>query len=282
MIFVNDLSPVLFSAGPVVARWYGLLFALGIAFNYLFLTWIFRKRGHPVADLDSLAMYLFLGLLIGARLGHIFFYNWEYFSSNPGEILKVWNGGLASHGAAIGLFLAYFIWGWVHKVKFSKYADLLVLPIPITGAFVRIGNFFNSEIVGIPTGSGTSAADGLSGQAGQADGSWGVVFKRLGEDFPRHPVQLYEAGMGVLIFIVLFWAYKKYYGKVRPLFFLFLYLLLYFSGRFGAEFFKEQHGITPDGFLAEIGLSTGQVLSIVPVLVAVGWFAIYCRKAGAR
>lgn len=251
MIFTNDFSPVLVSLGPVEIRWYGLLFAAGIMFAYFLLLWLFKKHKHPVEHLDSLAVYLFFGLLIGARLGHVFFYNADYFLSNPVEILKVWEGGLASHGAAIGLFLATLIWAKVYKVKFSKYADLLVLPMPLTGAFVRIGNFFNSELVGKPT-----------------DGEWGVVFARLGEDFPRHPVQLYEAGMGILIFVILFVVYKKYYHKAKPLFFVFLYLLLYFSGRFIAEFWKEQHGITPDG----LPLATGQILSILPVVLAVIYF----------
>lgn len=265
MFFTNDLSPVLFSAGPIEVRWYGLFFALGIAFCYLFLVWIFKKRGHPVADLDSLAVYLFFGLLIGARIGHVLFYNAEYFFSNPLEILKVWNGGLASHGAAIGLFIAYFIWMKVHKVGFSKYADLLVLPMPVAAAFVRIGNFFNSEIVG---------------KAAQSD--WGVIFKRLGEDFPRHPVQFYEADVSIVIFIVMFLIYKKYYEKTKPLFFMFLYMLLYFAGRFTVEFWKDQEGITPDSFIEKTGLSTGQVLSILPFLAAVIYFVFFYRKLAKR
>lgn len=272
MLFTNDLSPILFSAGPIEVRWYGLLFALGIAFCYLFLIWVFKKRGHAVADLDSLAVYLFFGLLIGARLGHVLFYNAEYFFSHPVEILKVWNGGLASHGAAIGLFIAYLIWIKVHKVKFSKYADLLALPMPVAAAFVRIGNFFNSEIVGKATSE--------AGQATQSD--WGVIFKRLGEDFPRHPVQFYEAGVSLTIFVIMFWIYKKYYAKTKPLFFMFLYMLLYFAGRFTVEFWKDQHGITPDSFMEKTGLSTGQILSILPVLAAVIYFVFFYRKLAKR
>lgn len=265
MIFTNDLSPILFYAGPIEIRWYGLLFALGIAFNYLFLVWIFKKRRHSFADLDSLVIYLFLGLLIGARLGHVLFYNAEYFFSNPLEILKVWNGGLASHGAAIGLLIAYLIWIKIRKVSFYKYADLLILPMPITAAFVRIGNFFNSEIVG---------------KATQSD--WGVVFKRLGEDFPRHPVQFYEADVSIVIFIVMFLIYKKYYEKTKPLFFMFLYMLLYFAGRFVVEFWKDQEGITPDSLMEKTGLSTGQLLSILPLLAAVVYFIFFYRKLAKR
>ncbi|MBI5754447.1 prolipoprotein diacylglyceryl transferase [Candidatus Peregrinibacteria bacterium] len=257
MIFTNNISPILFSVGGLQVHWYGLFFALGIVFAYVFLMKAFRKHGYPVEHVDSLAIYLFLGLLIGARLGEVFFYEPAYYFAHPVDILKVWNGGLASHGATIGLFVAYFIWLKVHKIKFTKYADLLVIPIPVTAACVRIGNFFNSEIIGKPT-----------------DGGWGVVFKKLGETFPRHPSQLYEAVLLLGTFAVLFWLYKKYFGRVKPLFFLFLFFLLYFGGRFLLEYFKDLHGPLPTGF----PLSMGQVLSAVPVVVAVAWFAWFYRK----
>ena len=261
MIFTNDLSSILFSAGPVEVRWYGLFFAIGIAFNYLFLVWVFKKRNYPIAHLDSLVIYLFLGLLIGARLGHVFFYDASYFLSNPLEIFKVWNGGLASHGAAIGLFVAYLTWTKVHKIKFTKYPDVLVLAMPVTAAMVRLGNFFNSELVGTPT-----------------DGTFGVIFKRLGEDFPRHPVQFYEMLLSLAIFAVMFFVYKKYYSKTKPLFFMFLYMLLYFVGRFIVEFWKDQHGVAPEIF----GLSMGQILSIVPVIIAVIYFVGFIPRMRNR
>lgn len=239
--------------GPIAIRWYGVLFAGGISLNYLLVKWIFRREGYPVSDLESVFVYLFLGLLIGARLGEVFFYEPEFFLSNPREIIKIWHGGLSSHGAGIGLFVAYLIWTRRYKVKFSRYADALALGIPITAIFVRIGNFFNSEILGVPSGSG----------------KWGVIFKRGGEDFPRHPVQLYEAVLNMVIFAVLFWTYKRYYRKTPPLFFLSLYFLLYFSGRFIIEFWKDLH-VLPEGF----PLSMGQVLSILPILLAAGYFVL--------
>lgn len=265
MIFTNNIEPVLFSVGGLSVHWYGLFFALGIVFTYVFLTRAFKRHGDPQEHLDSLAIYLFLGLLIGARLGHVFFYEAEYYLAEPLKILQVWNGGLASHGALIGLFAAYFIWLKVHKVKFAKYADLIVVPLGVTAACVRLGNFFNSEIIGKPT-----------------DGNWGVVFQKLGEVFPRHPVQLYEAVMNLAIFAVMYLMYRKYYrgmaegaaGSKPKLFFLFLFLLLYFSGRFLLEFFKDLHGPLP----ADFPLSMGQVLSIVPVVVAAGWFGWSCNR----
>lgn len=260
MIFTNDLSPILVQLGPLEIRWYGLLFASGIMFAYFFILWLFNKHKYPVSDLDSIALYLFFGLVIGARLGHVFFYEADYYLAHPVEILKIWNGGLASHGALVGLFVAYFIWLKVHKVKFTKYADLIVIPIPIAGACVRIGNFFNSEIVGKPT-----------------DGSWGVIFKRVGETFPRHPVELYEAGMSILVFVILFICYKKYYGRSKPLFFLFLFLLLFFSGRFVAEYFKDLQGP-----LANLPITMGQLLSIVPILAALIYFVGFWPRLERR
>lgn len=258
MLFTNNISPVLFSFGAIQIHWYGLFFALGIVFAYVFYMKEFEKNGYPVEHVDSLAIYLFLGLLIGARLGEVLFYEPGYYFSNPANIIKVWQGGLSSHGALIGLFIAYILWLKVHKIKFTKYADLLVIPIPVTAACVRIGNFFNSEIVGKPV----------------SDGSWGVVFKRLGENFPRHPSQLYEAILCLVTFAVLFYLYKKYYGKRARLFFMFLFFLLYFGGRFILEYFKDLHGPLPAGF----PLSMGQVLSVVPALAAVVYFGWLYRK----
>jgi len=253
MIFLHDISPEIVQMGPISIRWYGLLFSTGIAINYLIARWVFKRERYPISDLDSIATYLFSGLIIGARLGEVLFYEPTYYLRNPSEIIKIWHGGLSSHGAAIGLFLSYLLWIKIHKGVFTKYVDAIVLGMPITAAFVRAGNFFNSEIVGVPT-----------------DGSWGVVFKRLGEDFPRHPVQLYEGFLNILIFVILFLLYNRgYYRKTPPLFFLSLYLLLYFGGRFIIEFWKDLH-VLPVWF----PLSMGQLLSILPVLLGAWYFAI--------
>ncbi len=189
-------------------------------------------------------------MVVGARLGHIVFYDLAYYMANPLDIFMIWEGGLASHGAAIGVFVAYLLWIWVHKKKFSLYSDLIVIGFPVAAGFVRIGNFFNSEIVGRPT-----------------NGSWGVVFERLREDFPRHPSQLYEAGLSFAIFAVLLVVYLKCFKKLPPLFILFLYVGLYFITRFFVEFWKARHVLD-----YEIPLSMGQWLSILPVLIAIGYF----------
>lgn len=250
MIFINNIDPILVQFSVFTIRWYGLFFAIGLMTNYLLERWIFKREKHNPNDLDSMAVYLFIGLIVGARIGHAVFYNFDYFSGHPLEIFQIWHGGLSSHGAAIGVFIAYLTWTFVHKIKFTKYADLLVIGMPITAMFVRIGNFFNSEIVGYKTG-----------------GNFGVVFKRLGEDFSRHPAQLYEAVLNFFIFIILFFLYKKYFKKTPKLFFVFLYMLMYFLGRFFIEFYKDLHV-----FDASFLFSMGQILSIIPILIPLFYF----------
>lgn len=248
MIFENTLSPTFFSAGPLEIRWYGLLFASGLLLTFYLLQWIFKREKYSLDHLESLTLYLFVGLVVGARLGEVLFYEPAYYFANPAEILKIWNGGLASHGAAIGLFLMYWLWCRKHKVKMGKYIDALGIGVPIAAGFVRVGNFFNSEIVGTFT-----------------NGEWGVIFN--GEGVPRHPAQLYEAVINLVAFVVLLMLYKKSYKKRPRGFFISLYLLMYFGGRFFSEFFKDLHGL-PEGF----PLSTGQVLSLIPVVIAVVYF----------
>jgi len=252
MLFTHDISAILFQVGPLEVRWYGVLFATGLGLNYWLLTWIFKREKYDQKLLDSLVIWLFFGLVIGARLGHIVFYEIDYYLANPLQILQIWRGGLASHGAAIGLAIAYFGWCRRHKVNFSKYINAIVVPMPLTAGFVRLGNFFNSEIVGYPTG-----------------GDYGVIFARLGEDFARHPVQLYSMLMNWLVFAILFWVYKKKYKKMPPLSIMFLYLLLQFVGRFIVEFWKELHGPLPVGF----PLAMGQLLSTIPIAIALIYFA---------
>lgn len=256
MYFKHNISPILLEIGPLTIRWYGLIFALGLLLAYFFMRWIFRKERFDLNHLDGVTLYLFIGLFVGARLGHVFFYEASYYLSDLIEIIKVWKGGLSSHGAAIGVLTAYLIWLQVYKIKFSKYIDYLVISFPIVSTCVRIANFFNSEIIGRPTNS-----------------NWGVVFQRLGENFPRHPSQLYEAGLSLLIFITLFVVYKKYRQKLPKYFILFLYVFLYFSTRFIVEFWKARHTI-PDSF----PLSMGQILSILPILIAIAYFVYLFKK----
>lgn len=252
MIFTHNISPVLLELGPIELRWYGLLYAVGLGLFYWVTTWIFKREGFSVKHLDSLVIWLFVGLLVGARLGHVFFYEAEYYLANPLQILAVWNGGLASHGGAIGIFLGYFGWCKFNKVRFNEYVNAIVVGMPLAAGFVRIGNFMNSEILGYPTGS-----------------DYGVIFAWLGEDFARHPVQLYSAAMNFVLFGVLLAIYLKWFKKLPKMSLMFVYVFLYFSGRFFVEFWKDLQGPVPEAW----GITTGQLLSVGPVVIALIYFA---------
>lgn len=270
-MFINNIPPT-FGIGPLEVHYYSLFFAVGVVMDYLISSWLWKKKGWPMVHFESLVVYLFLGLVIGARLGEVLFYHPVYYFSEPLRILKVWEGGLSSHGATIGLLVSYVLFLWRHKgVKFAKYVDLMCVPMPLVAGFVRFGNFFNSEIVGRPT-----------------DSILGVVFARNGEDFARHPVQLYEGLLAWGTFAVLIFLYlKAERGKSRGggasggawaknYFFMFLFIGIYFTGRFFLEFFKE-YQINLEG-AATYGLTMGQILSIVPVVIALGYFVfVYPR-----
>ncbi len=265
MPFIHDFSPILLELGPLKIHWYGLLYAVGIAVNYAILTYIFKREGKSIKLLDSLVLYLFLGLLIGSRLGHVFFYDWAYYSNHLTEIPMIWKGGLASHGGAIGLFASFYLWARNKKQKMSDYLGLIIIPMGFTAALIRIGNFMNAEILGTITTS-----------------SWGVLFP--GEDEPRHAVQLYSAAMNFLIFfdfMILYFVIsnaeitgKK--PKSNKFWFFFLFLITYFAGRFAMEFFKDLHTL-PDAF----PLSMGQVLSVPGILLGIFGF-IWVMKKSSR
>ncbi len=259
MPIVNNLDPILFELGPLEVRWYGLLFALGIMIYYFVALWVFKKKGHKVEDLDSLVIYLFIGLIVGARLGHIFFYEADYYLARPLEMLYIWKGGLASHGAAIGLFLMYCLWCKRHKAAFAKHIDAIAIPIGITSLMVRLGNYFNSEIVGVPSGS-----------------DYGVVFARLNEDFARHPAQLYEGVMGFCVFLFLFFTFRRLEKKGQQLAdgsYLAWFLILYFGGRTVTEIWKARH-VIPESF----PLSMGQILSLIGVALGVFYLQVVKRR----
>lgn len=238
VMFINNISPVLFEVGPLEVRYYGVFFALGALLYYLVTRWIFRREKFSVGDLDDVAVFLFLGMVVGARLGHAVFYNFSYYLGDPVAILKVWEGGLSSHGAAIGLLVAYLIYYFWKKPP-KRYADALVVAMPLVAGFVRLGNFFNSEIVGRETTL-----------------PWGVSFTQRGEDFARHPSQLYEMLLlwGIFVVLLVFYRKLKLYSVI------FLFVGIYFAGRFFLEFFKEY-------MVFGEGLTMGQWLSLIPVIL---------------
>lgn len=247
-MFVWMGDPIAFSIGSISMRWYGLLFALGFVIGYFMMVALFKRKKYNTNDLDRLLVYIFVGTVIGARLGHCLIYEPDYFLSNPIEILKIWKGGLASHGGTVGVLLAFFIFIKRNKqYSFLEIGDMLCIPIALVCTFIRLGNFMNSEILGKPTG-----------------GDFGVVFARLGETFPRYPAQLFEAGAYLLTFIVLGLCYFLWKNRPRGMIIAILFFLIY-TTRFFIEPLKEEQADYTTG----ISLNVGQLLSIPFILGAI-------------
>ncbi len=246
-MFIWSPDPELFSLGPFHVRWYGLLFSMAFLASFMVMLWIFRreKRGEDV--LNKLFLYVFVGVVAGARLGHCLFYGPEFYLTHPLEILKIWEGGLASHGAAAGILIALTL--FVRRtagISFFWVTDHVSVVIPLSAMFVRLGNFVNSEILGLPS-----------------DVPWAVVFERV-DSIPRHPVQLYEAVSYILIFGVMLLLYLRGLGaragKLTG-----AMLTMLFSARFFLEFFKTgQSSLDPS-----LPITMGQLLSIPLVIFGI-------------
>lgn len=254
-----NVRPEIFADYSV--RWYGLLFALGFLGAYEYERVMFRFEKTKESWLDSAILYIFVGTLVGARLGHVFFYEPAKFLADPISIIKIWNGGLASHGALIGIILMLFWW----SNKVSKRSVLWVLDRAVIGTalaaiFIRTGNLMNSEIIGLPT-----------------DLPWGFVFERLGPDeVPRHPTQIYEALAYLGTFLFLSWLYFKRDAGKKLGMLLGVFFVAIFGARFFIEFLKENQV----AFEANIPLNMGQWLSIPIVLI--GIYLIYRGATGPQ
>ncbi len=257
---VFNPSPV-FSIGSFELRWYGLLFALGFFFAYAVLYLVFKKEKVSFKLLDWLTFYVFLAVLFGARLGHVFFYEWDYYKNHLSEIPRVWEGGLASHGAAIAIVLALIIYVRQFKVNVWWLFDRVAIVIPIAAAFVRFGNLMNSEIYGHITTM-----------------PWGFVFMRDPDAglLPRHPTQLYEAFSYLFITALLLILYYKKKGIIRPGLFVGIFLVIMFTARFLIEILKEVQVDFEKGMTMDMG----QWLSIPFVLLGAYfiWHSIKVNK----
>ncbi|MCM2324411.1 MAG: prolipoprotein diacylglyceryl transferase [Oligoflexia bacterium] len=243
-----NVSPELIGLGGLSIRWYGLLFALSFILGFWIIQRIFAAEKVSDKHLDPLFITMIVGTIAGARLGHCLFYEPEIYLRDPIRILKIWEGGLASHGAAIGIFAALYYFARKHRLRWLWLVDRLCITVALAGGFIRLGNLFNSEILGKAT-----------------DLPWSFVFVRV-DPVPRHPAQLYESLTYFAIFAVLYRLYWKA-GKGRLPGYLFgLFLMLVFGARFILEFFKEYQ--VP--FEAGLPLNMGQVLSIP--LVALGLY----------
>lgn len=249
-----NVDPNIVSIGPLTVRWYGLLFALSFVIGYQIFVWIYKREKRSEKELSDLIWYMIIGTVVGARLGHCLFYNPSFYFQNPLEIIAVWHGGLASHGAAIGILLALYLYVKRRKnISYLWLLDRIVITVALAAFFIRMGNLFNSEIIGTPT-----------------DVAWAFIFTRV-DDIPRHPAQLYEAIFYLFTFIVIFFLYKNNYKKLANGFLFGLFLLMIFGFRFIVEFVKEDQTYFEEG----MALNMGQLLSI-PLIIA-GIYFVYTR-----
>lgn len=247
MIPYPSIKPYIVKLGPLQLRWYGMMYLMGFLASYLLFRYQNKKRNLGISgeDMEGLYFYMIAGLVIGARLGYVVFYNLGQYIRNPLEIFAVWHGGMSFHGGLIGSIVAMVIFTRSRKLDSWVVCDMVVASGPIGLFLGRMGNFINAELYGRPS-----------------DVPWAMVFPG-GGPMPRHPSQLYEALLeGVLMFIIIWWAKDriKTRGAILPLF-----LALYGVFRFGVEFVRE-----PDMHMGFVlgSFTMGQVLSASMVIAA--------------
>jgi len=259
-------SPELFSIGPISIRWYGLMFATGFLLGFSILTKMFKFEGSNPEWVEKLFIYVIIATIVGARLGHVFFYGWDYYSQHLMEIiLPIAKGaegykfvgfqGLASHGGAFGIILAVWIFSnRVTKRPILWTTDRLIVPVALVGAMIRTGNLMNSEIYGVATNL-----------------PWGFIFDRNNETIAKHPTMIYEALCYLITFgLLMFFYYKKKDLKDRTGFLTGVFFIGMFLTRFMIEFIKEKQ----EAFEAGMALNMGQILSI-PFIIAGIWLLYY-------
>lgn len=259
LIFQVLPSPTINQIGPIQPRWYGLLFASSFVVGYLLMRKMYETANRTAEELDKLFTYVMIATVVGARLGHILFYDPSFYFRYPSQIIAIWNGGLASHGAAIGIIIAMYL--YVQKVpnmSFLWLADRVVIVVAIGGAFIRTGNFINSEIVGEPS-----------------DLPWAIVFEKARsltaaeQMMPRHPTMLYEALLCVIIFGILWAIYKKYKSHPPEGAIFGTFLTLLFTGRFFLEYTK----VNQAAFTSDWAINMGQWLSLPLIIVGI-WLLV--------
>ncbi len=254
-----NINPVAIHLGPLAIRWYALAYVVGILLGQFYVAWLDKRRAAPLLTAkarDDLVLYAVLGIILGGRIGYVLFYNLRYYLENPDDMLQVWHGGMSFHGGLLGVLIAFYFFARRYKISWLALMDLLAAATPIGLFFGRLANFVNGELYGRPTAK-----------------SWGMIFPS-GGPVPRHPSQLYEAGLeGLVLFVVLFLVATRtramdYRGIVGGVF-----LAGYGMARFVIEFFRE-----PDIQLGTFmfGLSMGQLLCLP--MIAVGlWSALSAR-----
>jgi prolipoprotein diacylglyceryl transferase len=257
IMITQDINPVIFKIGFLQLRYYGIFFGTGIMTAYFIARHFFRKWNYHDKVLDKLFIYLVLSIVIMAHLVHLIFYEPSAFT-DPSRFHRIYEvgEGLASHGGFLGGLLGLWLFTKFNKeynIPYLKYADILFVGGSVFPAFVRTGNFFNSEIYGRAT-----------------DVPWAVIFLRR-DNIPRHPSQIYEMIVGLIIFFIIFNFYKKNYRRLKYGTITIMFTVLYFTTRFFLEYFKEYQFLSPS-----FPLTMGQLLSI-PIVV-VGLYFLFVKK----
>jgi|WetSurSiteA1Bulk_404760.scaffolds.fasta_scaffold00405_7 phosphatidylglycerol---prolipoprotein diacylglyceryl transferase len=269
--YINwNADPEIINVLGISIRYYGLLFVSGLILCIFILGWIYKRENIPSEHLEKLSIYGMIGILIGARLGHCLFYEPSYYLSHPLEmILPItfppeggikFSGyqGLASHGGVLGLLIALYIYSRKTKHSMIDTIDLIAVVAGLSFGFIRLGNFMNSEIIGMPTTK-----------------PWGVIFERV-DNIPRHPAQLYEAISYFIIFTIMMLLYKKMRARLKNGFLFGLGTVLFFTARFVIEFVKENQV----GFEDRMALNMGQLLSLPFIAMGIGFIIYGLTKTG--
>ena len=257
--FIWDASPTIFAFGPLQLRWYGVLFVGSFFLGLLILTKIYKREGKDPAQLDAMLIYAMAGTVLGARLVHCLFYEPDFYLSHPLEILKVWKGGLASHGGLAGVLIAFYIFSRRYNTPYMWVLSRTAIAGTVIAASVRIGNFFNSEILGLPS-----------------DKPWAIIFVKV-DMIPRHPVQHYEAISYLMMFVLLVTIYRKvtpaFATKIIPG----VFLVTMFTTRFVLEYFKTRQA----AYTIDLPFTTGQMLSVPYIIVGIVWI-VWALKSSAK
>ena len=252
-----NIDPVAIEIGPLVIRWYALAYLAGflLGWKYCMILAGFDKDKRPNADdFDDFLPYAIMGVILGGRIGYILFYQLEFYTENPSQILMLWNGGMSFHGGALGVTLAMICYAYVKKISLLRLSDFVSAAVPIGIFFGRAANFINGELYGRVT-----------------DSHWGMVFPN-GGPLPRHPSQLYESALeGGVLFLILFVLVRVKAVRNREGVITGAFLLGYGGFRFIVEYFRE-----PDAHIGLIGgaISMGQILCI-PMIICGLFFVAY-------
>ncbi|MBD3790321.1 MAG: prolipoprotein diacylglyceryl transferase [Campylobacterales bacterium] len=255
-----NIDPNIFTLGSLQLRWYGLLFVGSFFIGLMIAKWMFKHEGKDDTLLDTILIYIMIGAVVGARLGHCLLYEPDFYLSHPMEIFKVWKGGLASHGGLLGVVIALYIFSKRYNYSLMWLISRTTIPAMLSAAFIRIGNFFNSEILGLPS-----------------DKPWAIIFARV-DLIPRHPVQLYEAFTYFLIFLLLLEIYKRVSADFATRILPGILLITVFTARFFLEYTKTRQ----EDYATALPFTTGQMLSIPYVIAGIIWIIWALRSSGKK